>query len=356
MNILSILALLVLGGIFVGCASTTRDDFDDTLNNSLEKIIYYASLAGNSHNTQPWIVFIENDSTVRIEADFSRQLHVVDPNARGLFISIGAFIENFELAASSFGYHTETSLVLKQSMDSSIAIIILKEAKKSGYDLSKIENRRTLRTPFQKKEISNQHLNNLLGANKEFINFYSANSEEGKYISNKTIAAYSQQARNDKAKQELSNWIRFSNSDVKLKRDGLTTSGMGITGIGAFFVRNFFNPEDAMKESFIEKGIIKTIEQTENCGGWIIITQSEDTPEKWIHTGRLYQRLNIDCRDYLIGFHPMNQIIEEEQYEEDIKKVLSPSGKIQFVARIGYVEEYPPANSVRRPVKEFIKK
>lgn len=111
-----------------------------------------------------------------------------------------------------------------------------------------------------------------------------------------------------------------------------------------------------MKESFIEKGIIKTIEQTENCGGWIIITQSEDTPEKWIHTGRLYQRLNIDCRDYLIGFHPMNQIIEEEQYEEDIKKVLSPSGKIQFVARIGYVEEYPPANSVRRPVKEFIKK
>ena len=34
---------------------------------------------------------------------------------------------------------------------------------------------------------------------------------------------------------------------------------------------------------------------------------------------------------------------------------LSLPGVIQFVARIGYVDEYPPANSVRRSVKEIIR-
>lgn len=150
--------------------------------------------------------------------------------------------------------------------------------------------------------------------------------------------------------------MRFSNSDVEKHRDGLTTSGMGITGLGGFFVRNFYKPEDSMKDSFTKTGIEKTKEQVENCGGWIVITQSEDTPYKWINTGRLYQRMNLLCRDLMIGMHPMNQMIEEENFEKKANEHLSLHGVIQFVARIGYVDSYPPANSVRRPVTDIIRK
>ena len=350
-----LLTLAALVSIISGCGSASCENFHQEFSNQIEKIIYYASLAGNSHNTQPWYVYVENDSLLFIKADFSRKLQIVDPDARGLFISLGAFIENLELAAGSLGYKTEVKITAKHKNDSDVATIYLSESQKNGYNLSQIENRRTLRTPFHNTEISKDHLNNLIDNSSSEIFYFSSSSEEGKYIAEQTLAAYTQQAQDDQAKQELANWMRFSNSDVEKHRDGLTTSGMGITGFGGFFVRNFYKPEDSMKDSFIKTGIEKTKEQIENCGGWFVIIQNEDNPESWIKTGRLYQRLNLVCRDLMIGFHPMNQMIEEENFEEKANERLSQSGVIQFIARVGYVDEYPPANSVRRSVKEIIR-
>ena len=351
----NILTLAALVSIISGCGSASRENFHQEFSDQIEKIIYYASLAGNSHNTQPWYVYVENDSGLYIKADFSRKLYIVDPDARGLFISLGAFIENLELAAGSLGYKADIEITAKHKNDSNVAAIHFSKSQNSGYDLSQIENRRTLRTPFHKTEISKDHLNKLVDNNNSEIFYFSSSSKEGKYIAEQTLAAYTQQANDDQAKQELANWMRFSNSDVEKHRDGLTTSGMGITGFGGFFVRNFYKPDDSMKDSFIKTGIEKTKEQTENCGGWILILQNEDNPERWIKTGMLYQRLNLDCRDLMIGFHPMNQMIEEGNFEKNANEHLSLSGVIQFVSRIGYVDEYPPANSVRRSVKEIIR-
>ncbi len=350
-----LLTLAALVSIISGCGSASCENFHQEFSNQIEIIIYYASLAGNSHNTQPWYVYVESDSLLFIKADFSRKFQIVDPDACGLFISLGAFIENLQLAAASLGYKAEVRITAKHKNDSNVATIYLSESQKNGYNLSQIENRRTLRTPFHNTEISKDHLNNLIDNSSSEIFYFSSSSEEGKYIAEQTLAAYTQQAQDDQAKQELANWMRFSNSDVEKHRDGLTTSGMGITGFGGFFVRNFYKPEDSMKDSFIKTGIEKTKEQIENCGGWLVIIQNEDSPESWIKTGRLYQRLNLVCRDLMIGFHPMNQMIEEENFEEKANERLSQSGVIQFIARVGYVDEYPPANSVRRSVKEIIR-
>lgn len=311
-----LLTLAALVSIISGCGSASCENFHQEFSNQIEIIIYYASLAGNSHNTQPWYVYVESDSLLFIKADFSRKFQIVDPDACGLFISLGAFIENLQLAAASLGYKAEVRITAKHKNDSNVATIYLSESQKNGYNLSQIENRRTLRTPFHNTEISKDHLNNLIDNSSSEIFYFSSSSEEGKYIAEQTLAAYTQQAQDDQAKQELANWMRFSNSDVEKHRDGLTTSGMGITGFGGFFVRNFYKPEDSMKDSFIKTGIEKTKEQIENCGGWLVIIQNEDSPESWIKTGRLYQRLNLVCRDLMIGFHPMNQMIEEENFEE----------------------------------------
>lgn len=350
----SILALTTVISIFSGCGSVSRENFKQEISNPIESIIYYASLAGNSHNTQPWFVTIENDSLIKIKADFSRKLHIVDPDARGMFISLGAFIENFELAAGSLGYKACIEITATNKSDSNVATIHLSKFQKSGFDLGQIEKRKTLRTPFKKNEISKEHLKKLIADNTEIF-YFSSVSKEGVYIAWQTLEAYTHQALDDQAKQELANWMRFSNSDVEKHRDGLTTSGMGITGFGGLLVRNFYKPEDSMKESFIKTGIEKTKEQTKNCGGWLVIIQNEESAESWIKTGRLYGRLNLACRDLGIGFHPMNQIIEEESFEKNINAHLSLRGVIQFVARIGYVDEYPTANSVRRSVQEIIR-
>jgi hypothetical protein len=168
-----------------------------------------------------------------------------------------------------------------------------------------------------------------------------------------SIEAYSQQAHNKDAQDELARWIRFSNVDVKKKKDGLTTSGMEIKGIAGFIVRNFFKPDDAKKETFVEQGIEKARNQANHCGGWLLVTQKNNTPECWIRTGRLIQRINLQCRSLNVGYHPMFQMIEETDFEQSANTTLGFEGYIQFVARVGYVKTYSKPVSMRRSVESF---
>ena len=140
---------------------------------------------------------------------------------------------------------------------------------------------------------------------------------------------------------------------MKEKQDGLSTAGMGIKEFGGFVVRNFFSPDDSKKESFVVNGIKKTKLLVENCGGWLVITQKSNNIAAWINTGRLYERLNLKCRKLGLGFHPMSQTIEEQESGTESNNFLGFSGKLMFVARIGYVNDYPTPVSLRRPVESF---
>lgn len=355
MNLKMIAAMLTIVNLLNSCASVSRKHLSEPMVQSdhLNTILYYASLAGNSHNTQPWYVEADGNTTIRVYANTTRKLHIVDPDSRGLFISLGAFIENLALAAGNLGYEAQVELKAISKHDVLAASITLKPGKTSEIQLREIESRRTLRVPFKKTELKASDIKNLKGESAMQVHYIPAGSEQGQYIADKTLEAYTQQANDAQAKQELAGWIRFSNKDVKQHLDGLTSSGMGISGIGGFMVRNFYKPEDSMKQSFVDTGVQKTKIQVENCAGWIIITQSEDNPENWMKTGRIYQRMNIICRSMMIGFHPMNQMIEEPDFEEKANTYLGLSGVIQFVARVGYVDEYPEAVSVRRPVSDF---
>ncbi len=357
LKIFKTVCLITTIGILIFCSGcvVTRKNFNNYLSckDDIEKMIYYGSLAGNTHNTQPWIVEIINDNEILIKADFSRKLEVVDPNSRGLFISIGAFIENFCIAAESFGYSPLVNLVVGESNDNSVAHIILYKSAKLNHDLTELEKRTTLRIPFEIKNIDSQDIKKLT-ENVENYHVYQTSSTEADYIKSQTIRAYTKQANSQKAKNELEKWIRFSNKDVKIKRDGLTTAGMGMTGFTGIVVSNFFKPSDSQKQSFVDKGIQKTIVQAENCGAWLIITQPKYNPENWIETGRLYQRFHIKCRSLNIGFHPMNQMIEDPEFEKKANDFLGLNEPIQLVARIGYVKNYPNPVSVRRDIHDFI--
>jgi len=337
---LSILAPLI------SCSSYNRSNMEsvDSDKNELHQILYYASLAGSSHNSQPWKSEAYGVDSILVFADATRNLPVVDPTSRELYISIGAFIENLNSAASCYGYKTDIKInTLPVGSSSPVASIALSKfgEKKENPILNEIKLRTTLRTPFDTTSIKQSDWEELVSIEDSHIHYYSATSEQGKYIAKKELEAYTQQAKEIHAQNELASWIRFSNKDAKEKQDGLTTSGMGINGIGGFVVRNFFKPEDSKKESFVTQGINKTTLQVENCGGWIVITQESENIEGWINTGRLYQAMHLKCRKMNLGFHPMNQIVEETGPENEAKTVLALSGKIMFIARIGYVESYP---------------
>jgi nitroreductase len=279
---------------------------------------------------------------------------MVDSKRRELYISLGAFIENLTLAAENMGYQTTINIITDQFQKRSlVAEIHLDKAPTTGYDLRIIEKRMTLRTPFKTNSIKENDIKELLSSDPQSIRFFSSSSREGSFIAQKTIEAYEQQAFNKAVQNELATWIRFSDEDVKEKKDGLTTAGMQINGFRGFIVRHFLKPEDSKRESFIKGGIKKTKDQVHYCGGWIIIITHGNSVANWIKAGRLYQHINLTCTQLKIGFQPMNQIIEEDNFKKEVAEYFGVKEEIVFLARIGYVSNIPEPVSPRRPVEAF---
>ena len=354
--LISLVPLMAM--IFISGASCKGKRPAETLNEEtdIHKILGYASLAGSSHNSQPWKVEVFPNDSIVVFADTSRLLNVVDPKGIELFISIGAFIENLDIAANAFGYTTEITLNDSGSnleLPAAAIKLVKTGLPQNLEDLKELELRTTLRIPFDKNAIRNEDREKLISLAPANITFVPSDSPDGRFVAEKELEAYTIQARQKEAQDELASWIRFSNKDVNSKRDGLTPAGMGIKGIGGFVVRNFLKPEDSKKESFVNSGIEKTKTQTENCGGWIIISTENENVAEWINVGRIYERLNIQCRSLNLGFHPMNQLIEVPGIEKEVNDKLALGRNIRFVARIGYVNDYPAPVSKRRPVESF---
>lgn len=80
--------------------ATTRAAMDTTP--EAAGIIRYATLAANSHNTQPWRFRI-NAAGIDILPDLSRRLGIVDPDDHHLYASLGCAAENLRIAASMRG-------------------------------------------------------------------------------------------------------------------------------------------------------------------------------------------------------------------------------------------------------------
>lgn len=67
----------------------------------LEFLLQYAILAPSGHNTQPW-AFKITDEGIKVYADGSRAMPVLDPADRELLMSVGAAITNLRVAAAHF--------------------------------------------------------------------------------------------------------------------------------------------------------------------------------------------------------------------------------------------------------------
>ena len=71
-------------------------------NPGLDGLVRMATLAANSHNTQPWL-FRAADGQVSILPDIARRTAVVDPDDHHLYISLGCAAENMVIAGAALG-------------------------------------------------------------------------------------------------------------------------------------------------------------------------------------------------------------------------------------------------------------
>jgi hypothetical protein len=320
------------------------------------EILHLASLAPSGHNTQPWFVQYLEPYNWIIGNDKSKWLPAVDPTQRETILSIGAFIQNLEYAASSFGYICHWNLIAKTNQDAQVVGVKLNKIEsKNPFDISKIKDRRTVRSNFLNDELKTEDLKYLTNSEQEFIHYLPTTSKEGQFLNEQTMIANRLQTYRDPAQQELADWIRFSSKDADKYRDGLTTASMEIEGFSGWIVRNFYNKDNVMKNDFREVGLEKVKKQVSESAGWILITSRDNSVATLLETGRRMQRLFLKVREKNIAIHPMTQILEESSTRQMLNQAIGISENIQFNLRVGYLKNYPQTVSLRRPVDWFIR-
>jgi hypothetical protein len=357
-------ALLGAGGIYYLSTdknNITRRDMETETTQKMafrpdeKEILYLASLAPSGHNAQPWLVkYIEPYHWV-IANDKTRWLPGVDPTQRETVLSIGAFLQNLEYAASDRGYNCQLELLANNNQDENIMDVkLIKLVNTASYDTEKIKARRTVRSHYLSEVFKKEDVDYLTNGETDFIQFLPAVARESGWLNEQTIEANRVQSYRDAAQSELANWIRFSRKDARKYCDGLTTASMEIEGMSGWILRNFYGKDNVMKQSFREQNVDNVRKEVSESAGWLLITSKDNSVPALLDTGKRLQRLLLKIREKGIAIHPMTQILEEPAIQQTVNSSIGISNPIQFILRTGFLKDYPEPVSFRRPVDRFV--
>lgn len=112
----------------------------------LERILHHGTKAPSGDNTQPWRFAVKGD-TVYVYALPELDNPILNIEARGTMIAIGALVENISIAAQEDGL--DTAIDLSHGEDDAVARVHFDERDRSGHPLfHTIEKRHTNRNPY----------------------------------------------------------------------------------------------------------------------------------------------------------------------------------------------------------------
>lgn len=343
------------------------------INSEMQNILYYASIVPNSHNTQLWNVKLYPDTNkgkLEICYDEKRILNVVDPNKREAFISLGHYIEMLNILFQTYGYKTSISYQKMNEKENDISSPLClieysldKSSNSSMNDVNNIikliEKRHTNKGSFKKDQMKKEHVDLLKSKFGDNIQIFSYGDTKFNYIKDKTIDSIKSQSSNQNYRDELAEWLRFSNKESNKKLDGINADMMGFSGLKKGFYYMTIGRKSAKGNKFAKQGISTAKNQVKNCGSFILVTKNINNDgigsiAQTIEVGRLSQRIWLECTQNDISLHPISAILEIEPFKSQIQNDLQLNEQVQIILRAGYCKKYGSNIKLRRNLKEYI--
>jgi nitroreductase len=313
---------------------------------ALGELVRYATLAANSHNTQPW-QFMLADNSITITPDFSRQTPSVDPDNHHLFVSLGAATENIVQAAPILGLVAEPQF----SPDDGRIVIAL-SAGPSGMPAlaAAIPNRQCTRSIYENRAVPPADLVAVAkagagsGLEVRLLTDRSAIDAVGALIIDGDTVQMTDAAYLD----ELKHWLRFSYADAFRSGDGLFSAASGNPVVPALIGRLLF-PLVATASSENSSYLA----QIASSAGLAIFISDQDDRAHWVAVGRAYQRFALQATALGIKHAFLNQAVEVAAVRARLMQHLSlGQRRPDLIVRFGYANEMPW--SMRRPLTDVV--
>lgn len=327
------------------------------LESEQREILYYASLAPNAHNVQPWsLTYNKNEQRFTLAFDRSKALPRIDPTGREAWISLGAFLENFRQAATAFGIQAEID-ILSSANSGNVAHITLRSDNKRSplkqpTTLKLIERRHTDKRPYQNNAIAPKDLATLLEQHQPYLTYYPRGTAGFNKLAGYAVEAAKAQALDKNKRDEFALWLRFSNEEASQLKDGLPAEQLGLTGIKKLLYYSLFDREKAKSEAFATESIKKIENSVAQSAGFFVIS-GEETFSATIRSGMNLESFWLDAVQYGISIQPVSQMLEKDAFRKQLSQTLGLSQPPQMILRAGYVDDYGENNKIRRNISAF---
>lgn len=342
------------------------------ISSNIQKIIISAILAPNSHNTQPWKVKIESETSFLLYGDPDRRLPAIDPIDRQFYHSQGTFLELARLAADSLMFDAKITLFPSgiptegQIAAKPVAKFVITPKDKCVHDFLflSLPKRQMNRSTYSGDFISEEEVLNLKKLTfASFVDLKFILKEENIKNFTETLHQAFVTETNIRAANEVSRvWFRTDTKDIFSKRDGITLEGNGLSGLKLWLVKKFFidlSPEGWHSEASKKAGNDIAKAQIDSAKGLVFfVTEGKDTAVEWVKTGMDFMRFTLAIANENLAFHTMNQALEDytesKVYHNSLREKLglSKNSRIQLMGRIGR-SDYSFA-SPRRDMKEIL--
>lgn len=281
-----------------------------------ERIIAAGILASNPHNSQPWMFRI-TDSTIDLFAVAERQIGVIDPFRREMYIGLGCAVENMRLAAEAEGFNADIRL-MPATTELHAASISLAEASLATSDLySAIPHRHTNRAAYDTTRSVDESIFsgiNALVTESTVSLVWMRGSSSHKKFGEVAISAAEALIADDQQSMDSHKWWRQDWDELQSHADGITLDAQGMPSFILNMAKLLPDMSRASNDQSFAKNLRDTCIPTAAAFGILAVPNGMDFTSR-LQCGQIWQRIHLWATTQGLAMQPLNQMTERADRE-----------------------------------------
>lgn len=307
---------------------------------SIQDLVRYASLAANSHNTQPWR-FGAGVGLIDILPDLARATPVVDPDNHHLFVSLGCAAENLSIAGAASG--RPGSLELHE--DGSVRYSYTESPPRLDPLLAAIRLRQSTRALYDGRPVTAADIEVLLRAARVpgVHTVILTDRRQIDRVRDLVVAGNDAQLADPAFRSELKAWLRFNPRSAMARGDGLFSAATGNPSLPDSLGRWAF---DTIASASSENE--KYARHIDSSAGIAIFLAEQEDKAHWVAVGLACQRFALTATSLGLKHAHINQPVEVPRLRRELAALVgAPGTRPDLVLRFGHGPTLP--YSPRRP-------
>ncbi len=285
-----------------------------------ERIVAAGILASNPHNSQPWLFRI-TASTIDLFAVPERQIGVIDPFRREMYIGLGCAIENMRLAAAAEAFKADIRLLPDPTTESYAASISLAESSPATSPLYEaIPQRHTNRAAYDTTRAVAEEIfsgiDSLVTESTVRLFWFKDEAARAKF-GEIAISATEALIADEQQSLDSHKWWRQDWDQVQESADGITLDAQGL---GSFISNTGkFLPDlsrQSNDESFI-KNMRDIMVPTAAAFGILAVPNGMDFTQR-LQCGQIWQSIHLWATTQGLAMQPLNQMCERADRERQL--------------------------------------